>query len=56
VLSNRREVERNQAVRYLGVGARVPASGWMPGRYLGRYELERAGVVVARVQRGLVIQ
>ncbi|MEN9316412.1 MAG: hypothetical protein RIS35_2805 [Pseudomonadota bacterium] len=56
VLSNRREVERNQAVRYLGVGARVPASGWMPGRYLGRYELERAGVVVAQVQRGLVIQ
>ena len=56
ILSTDRPVERNQAVRYLSVGARMPGPGWKPGRYLARYQVERGGAVVAQVQRALLIR
>lgn len=56
ILSSARPVERNQAVRYLSVGTRMPALGWKPGRYLGRYQVERGDAVVAQVQRVFVIR
>lgn len=56
ILSTGRPVERNQAVRYLSAGARMPGQGWKLGRYLGRYQVERGGAVVAQVQRAFIIR
>ena len=43
-------------LRILAVGTRMPGPGWKPGRYLGRYQVERGGAVVAQVQRALLIR
>lgn len=51
-----RTVDRNLAVRFGVAGKRAGPAGWAPGRYLGRYRVEREGRVVASAQRELIIR
>ena len=43
---DRQTVDRDQAVRRVYIGKRRARSDWVPGTYVGKYVLRRAGVVV----------
>jgi len=55
LLETREPLASSKVSWFAFAGARRPQSGWVPGGYLGAYELTRSGVVVVRTELAVTI-